>query len=138
MWMGSMPIPYSGLYKHFDGLVLCACEYQCPPGFFPGVEVLSVSLNDDGSPMKRSEAFAAVKAAKEVMAWIEAGKRVLVTCMQGRNRSGLVTALTLCHGPWKMRPDQAIAAIRAARGPSALSNDDFVGLIHKLGRGSST
>ena len=134
LWMGSMPVPYSSLYGHFDGLVLCACEYQCPAAFFPGVKVLSVSLNDDGSPMTRDEAFAAVGAAKNVVKWIESGMRVLVTCMQGRNRSGLVTALALCSGPWKMNPDQAISTVRAARGPTALSNGDFVDLIHGLGR----
>lgn len=138
LWMGSMPIPYSRLNQHFDGLVLCACEYQCPPGFFPGVEVLSVSLNDDGSPMTKGEAFAAVGATKKVLSWITSGMRVLVTCMQGRNRSGLVTALSLCHGPWKMSPQQAVAAIRTARGPAALSNPDFVQLIHGLGRGTPT
>jgi hypothetical protein len=55
---------------------------------------------------------------------VESGRRVLVRCSGGLNRSGLVVAGTLVrlgHGP-----DEAIALVRRARGPWALTNPAFV------------
>lgn len=122
--MGSMPLPYSPLAKEFDGLALCAMEYQ-HGDLFPGVDVVRAALNDDGSPMTRDEAFSAVSAAGRVISWLRGGNRVLVTCMQGRNRSGLVCALALCKGAG-LSLDKAVEAIRAARGDGALRNPYFL------------
>src|SRR6185436_7074108 len=94
----------------FDMLVLCAFEFQpphqmmayapCPPEFrdepFPGVEVVHAP-NDDNyyEPPPRYVLKAAVQTADIVAQKIRAGGKVLVTCWQGWNRSGLVSALTL-------------------------------------------
>ena len=57
-------------------------------------------------------------------------RRVLVRCSGGLNRSGVVVAEALVQ--LGHPPDQAIAAVRAARGPWALTNPGFV--AHLAGR----
>jgi len=53
-----------------------------------------------------------------------AGRRVLVRCQAGVNRSGLVMALVLMfHG---YTAHEAVSLIRERRAPAVLSNDDFV------------
>ena len=121
--MGGCPPPDFPVRRHFDCLVLSAREYQVP-GLFPGVPAVRVALNDDGSPMTKEEGVEAVRAAGRTIRWLNDGLKVLVTCFAGRNRSGLVTALVLCKG-MGASPDQAIAAIRKARGPEAFRNQYF-------------
>jgi protein-tyrosine phosphatase len=128
LWMGGWPSPYFKLESYFDCLALCASEYQIPD-CFRNVEVIHTPLTDFGTPMTKEEAIAAVKVAIEVIKWLNEEKRVLVTCVSGRNRSGLVCALTLCKGPPYMKADEAIETIRNARGPFALSNKYFVNFI---------
>ena len=124
LWMGGWPPPDARLGQRFDCLVLTAMEYQ-PAECFGDVEVARALLNDDGSPMRREEAVEAVRAAGKAIRWLGEGKKVLGTCFAGRNRSGLVCALTLCRGPEAMGPDAAIEAVRAARGDSAFRNPWF-------------
>jgi hypothetical protein len=56
-----------------------------------------------------------------------AGRRVLVRCSGGLNRSGLVVASTLVR--LGHPPDDAIALVRRARGPWALINPAFVSFL---------
>lgn len=123
--MAGAPPPGPAVSRHFQALALCACEYQVP-NVFPGVDVVAVPINDDGSRMTKEEAEYAVRAASRVIAWMGEGKKILVTCYMGLNRSGLVTAIALCKGPEKIPLNEAIGMIKAARGPRALGNPDFV------------
>jgi hypothetical protein len=59
-----------------------------------------------------------------VAAAVRAGKRVLVRCSGGLNRSGVVVAEALVQ--LGHTPDEAIRAVRTARGPWALTNPGFV------------
>lgn len=52
------------------------------------------------------------------------GLTVLIHCEEGRNRSGLITALYLIRHRG-MRPQEAIDLVREKRGPSALWNGSF-------------
>ena len=55
---------------------------------------------------------------------VSEGKHVAVNCMSGVNRSGLLVGralVALGH-----TPEEAIEAVRRARGPMALSNQHFV------------
>jgi len=52
------------------------------------------------------------------------GRRVLVRCSGGLNRSGVVVAEALMQ--LGHTPDEAIGLVRAARGPWALTNPGFV------------
>ena len=54
----------------------------------------------------------------------KAGKRVLVRCQAGLNRSGLITALVLIRDG--LAPADAIELIREKRGAAALFNNTFV------------
>jgi protein-tyrosine phosphatase len=60
------------------------------------------------------------------------GKKVLVRCQAGWNRSGLVTALALMKDGRKAK--DAIDLIRARRSPHALCNADFVRYLEDLSR----
>lgn len=116
----------------FDAVVLCAEEVQPPDAAFPGVEVLRAPL-DDGS-LPTAELAIAVAAAEDVAKRVRAGRKVLVTCAQGRNRSGLVTALAIMRLRG-MTGDQAVRIVRMRRkspfGP-ALSNEAFARKLREI------
>jgi hypothetical protein len=61
------------------------------------------------------------------------GKRVLVRCQAGWNRSGLIMALVLMLDG--QSPDEAIDLLRTRRSPFALCNSDFVSWLHTNGPG---
>lgn len=129
LWMGSAPPMMHTVSQHFNALVLCAAEYQPDADCFFGVHVHHAPLHDNFQFMPQSEIVAAVRAAGKVIHWANEGKTILVTCLAGLNRSGLVTAIALCAGPWKMPIQDAINMIRAARGPRALGNPQFVAFL---------
>lgn len=129
LWIGSAPPIGWTVGQHFDCLVLSAMEYQPNAGCFPKVESVRVTLNDDGSPMTREEMKLAVGAAGKVISWLGGGKRVLVTCHMGLNRSGVICALALCKGRG-MTPVRAVNTVRAARGPDALRNRFFLKFLN--------
>lgn len=84
---------------------------------------------DWSTPVGRLAARRILEAAKVVAAFDSAGKRVLVSCHMGLNRSGVVAALALVlEGA---SPDEAIESVRAARGPLALHNRAFIELVRK-------
>ena len=97
LWQGSYPAYSMGeVQKHFDVLVLCADELHMigRDADFPTLTILRVSLDDCEPPRKGDLEKAEVMAAKVAGAH-KLGKRILVTCAAGLNRSGLVTALAL-------------------------------------------
>jgi protein-tyrosine phosphatase len=63
---------------------------------------------------------------------VNLGENVMVTCHAGLNRSGLVSGLTLILLGFSA--EQSIEAIRKARGPYALNNHAFVGLLKAFER----
>jgi protein-tyrosine phosphatase len=66
----------------------------------------------------------------------KSGKKVLVRCQAGWNRSGLVTALALMKDGHKVK--DAIDLIRARRSPHALCNQDFVRYLEDLSQTNLT
>lgn len=62
--------------------------------------------------------------------WKILGKKVLVRCQAGLNRSGLVTALVLYQAGYNV--DDAIALLREKRSPYALCNRRFVQHLETL------
>ncbi len=95
-------------------------------------------MNDDGSPMTSNEMKIAICTAGKVINRLNAGGQVLVTCRQGRNRSGIVAALALCEGPHKFTYNLAVNRIRSARGPGALRNDYFLHFLQKFSNRSKS
>jgi protein-tyrosine phosphatase len=114
-------------------LVLCAEEVQPRGANFPGVHVIHAGFDDDYS-LSEEERTIAVRAAREVARHVRSGDKVLVTCQQGRNRSGLVAALAV-HLLTGMSGKDAARFVQKRRrtidGP-ALSNDYFVDLLSRL------
>jgi protein-tyrosine phosphatase len=108
----------------FQVLVLAAVEVQPPEHALVGLDVLRCPLTDDPTrPLTEREWSAAVACAKAVRRRLVRGQSVLVTCAQGRNRSGLVSALTLIQSGWQ--PQEAIRHIKQHR-DFALTNPRFV------------
>lgn len=127
LFVGSKPPP--GRHEGVDTIVLAAIEYQPPAEMFPGAEVIHVPLDDAPSrPMREDEIADATKAAERVARRLRAGRRVLVTCAMGLNRSALVAALAM-HEVYGMSADEIITRLRRARGAWALSNPNFEKLL---------
>ena len=61
---------------------------------------------------------------ERIASLVEAGKHVAVNCLSGVNRSGLLVGRALVELGYS--PEEAIEAVRRARGPMALSNQRFV------------
>lgn len=131
LWIGAAP-PQGDLLSElgFDALVLCARQYQPAKGRFPGVEVYHAGFRDteDVTP---DELRLAVKAAQWTSRRLRKGKKVLVTCMAGLNRSGLVTALSLAMAG-RLDPAMCGELVKRARGPDALSNPTFVDALNRV------
>lgn len=127
LYVGSKPPP--GRHDGVDAIVLAAIEYQPPAHLFPGIEVIHAPLDDaPGRTMREDEIALATKAADRVARRLRAGRRVLVSCAMGLNRSGLVAAIAM-HDVYGMSADEIIARIRRARGVWALSNPNFEKLL---------
>lgn len=130
LWIGNAPQMGSRINQHFEALVLCANGYQPDSELFGyGVQVIHAPMDDNYDYMSKMDMTTAVRASGCVIKLLKEGKSVLVTCMMGRNRSGLVCALSLCVGPAKMKLDDAIATIRDARGSEALHNPQFLSFL---------
>jgi hypothetical protein len=61
---------------------------------------------------------------ERIASLVRQGKHVAVNCMSGVNRSGLLVGRALVELGYT--PEEAIEAVRTARGPMALSNPHFV------------
>ncbi len=123
LYQGSKPaIGYNLRNEGFDVLVLTAREHQPPSELFPDVEVLRVMLDDNGRDFSSGERADAVSMAEKVAARVAAGKKVLVTCYMGWNRSGWVVghALRLLGAD----PRRAVDIVKSRRA-QALNNKGF-------------
>ena len=132
------PKLYQGSYpwepikpRSFDVLVLCAMELQQRPDEL-GLRTLRCPLNDDGTPMTRREWHNAVRTADEVVQLLLRGARVLITCAQGRNRSGLVAGIVL-YRTSGLSGAECVRHIQQRR-PGALTNEHFVAALSNLPR----
>ena len=136
LWMGGM---YYGPHMtacvpedQFDVVISMAGSSQAMRVNHPDVITHSFYI-DDGKlgPMELDM----VHEAKDLtLKYLDEGKKVLVRCQAGWNRSGLVVAMVLLHlGDHKGAccPRHAIGYIRKARGENALSNEWFVKYIHE-------
>ena len=151
LWQGGRP-PYGTALSEagFDLLVLCAFEFQPPQASiaglpipvslrgdpFPGVSLIHAPNDDDYfSPPTRDTLRVAVDAADKVTKHIQQGGNALVTCWQGWNRSGLVSALVLHKllGWGGSKCAQHVAFKRK----NALSNPQFTAVLSKIPKGKT-
>ena len=83
-------------------------------------------LIEDGPAPDRDTLVALADLVRSMRA---SGKRVLVHCAAGMNRSGLLSAASLIREGWSA--DDAMDAVRTAR-HGALNNPEFVDLLRRL------
>ncbi|WP_073948270.1 protein-tyrosine phosphatase family protein [Streptomyces kebangsaanensis] len=88
----------------------------------PGVEHHVWPIPD--GPLDGTQLAGVMRLARAACDALEQGRRVLVRCYSGYNRSGLVVAHALIHQG--RSADEAIRLVRARRSPWALHNELFV------------
>jgi len=125
LWQGGLgDLAYP---ERYDVIVLCADELQADDAsvkaYGDRIRIISAPNDDSANPFTKAQATIAVQASKQVADEYKAGKRILVSCRQGRNRSGLVMALTL-HRLFGISGEEAIRLIRS-KVPHALANPEF-------------
>ena len=136
LWMGSKP--RRGLDYRAVGvttIVLCAMEFQPDKQDFPGVVLVRAPMDDpagwDDAEYLEENWQTAVKAAKVAVDVVRRGELVLVTCMQGRNRSGTVAALALWMLTGAAGRDVVAQVQELRKAPGVLSNRGYVNkLVH--------
>lgn len=130
-----------------DTIILCAEEWQ-PPGAvdpicatvlgyqpgqhpYPGVQLIYAPADDDfDKPPSPGVLSVAASAAAQAARRILQGGKVMSSCWMGKNRSGLVTAMTL-HGLTGLGGRDILAHMRQTR-PQALTNPQFRAAIEKI------
>lgn len=132
LYQGERPPPGETMPMHgFSRIVLCALEYQPPAEAFPGVALYRCPFDDSYKvPLTNAEVREIKDTASRVARDLRLGERVYVSCYQGLNRSGLVTALVVrellgCSG----REAKAWVQLRRAK---ALSNPLFAAYLDEL------
>ncbi|MEV5726475.1 dual specificity protein phosphatase family protein [Streptomyces pharetrae] len=88
----------------------------------PGVEHQVWPIPD--GPLDGTQLAGVIRLAQAACEAVDAGRRVLVRCYHGYNRSGLVVAHALVRRG--RSAEEAIRLIRARRSPWALHNELFV------------
>jgi protein-tyrosine phosphatase len=129
LWVGSRP-PFDRDLPDFDILVLCAQEIQPSQTAFHG-RVLRCPIPD--GDLTHAELTRAVQTAMAVGDALVAGKRALVTCSAGINRSALVAGLALARIT-RMASNDIVDLMRRRRHPQALFNTHFQEVIRRLVR----
>lgn len=114
----------------FSALVLAAEEHQPSASEFPGISVYHAPLNDHGRTLRGDEWDTIITAANFSATVARSGRRVLITCWQGVNRSGIITAVTTMMLTGNSAR-QAIGNLKRRR-PGALRNTSFVAQLRAL------
>jgi protein-tyrosine phosphatase len=140
LWVGGVPANPAEVDKRFDAIVLAAREFQdvFPEHKFPNTVVFHVPLQD-GKPNNHEKAMA-LRAAIQVFELNKDGRKVLVTCAKGVNRSALIAALAMLIGG--VPRAKAINMIRKYRKPlsgaTPLFNLHFLKFLQTLENAFST
>lgn len=129
LWVGGVP-PFDEDLPNFDVLVLTAREHQPQQVAFHGV---TIRCGIPDGHLDHQEVARAVNGARATANSLVRGKRVLVTCAAGLNRSVFVAALALARLT-RMTADQIIELMRDRRHPTALYNQHFCDLLRTFVR----
>jgi protein-tyrosine phosphatase len=117
--------------KGFSVLALCASEFQPPAALFEGIRVIYAPNEDSWEGTHVNRLKLAIRAGIEVAQALQEGKKTLVTCRMGINRSSLVTAIALyLFMGWEGA--KCVQHIRQRR-KGTLSNSHFSRIIRTLG-----
>lgn len=136
LWVGGLPTDADAVDKNFDALVLASREFQdvFPAHKYPNTKLILAPMDDEPNspkPPGPETKATALKAALEVHDLNKAGKKVLVTCAAGVNRSALIAAMAMVIGGFNS--SHAINRIRKRRKPPSglkpLFNQHFQKII---------
>lgn len=131
LWQGSAPPAGDRLRQlGIDVVVLCADDVPLTADDLPGVEVVKISTKDEKAPVSTEHARAVHEAAAVAVQHHRDGKVVLVTCLGGFNRSGLVSAIML-HELYGWSYARCVRHVQEAR-DFALHNQHFVRYLKGL------
>lgn len=129
---GNYPGDTKTAFKDFDVILLCAEEHQprwkTPAGKF----IFKLPLDDDPyQPVPLDVGRVIVQTAKAAGTYHVAGHRVITTCHQGHNRSGICTAIILMTY-YGMSANDSINLIRKRRNNDCIGNPMFEQFLHNL------
>lgn len=127
LWVGGKP-PFDVDMPQFDVLVLCARELQPERLAFHG-HVIRCPIPD--AVLANTEIAMVLRTATAVAKALLAGKRVLVTCSAGINRSCLVASFAL-RNLTRMPATEVILLMKSRRHADALFNQHFQALLRTL------
>lgn len=115
---GSYPKPIKDHFGKFHTIVFCAEELQPAVKGIPADRKAVYCPMDDNfyRPVSLEEVGVLMALARQLAGEAKAGRKVLITCAQGVNRSGLLTGMTVmnltgCTG------NQAVDEVRRLRKP---------------------
>jgi len=136
LYQGSIPPQGEALrLARFTVLVLAAVQFQPKAERFPGVRVIHVPL-EDSHVLTKEDIHSAATVANLVATAVKGGARVLVTCLEGRNRSGLITALAL-RDLYGMSGAEALLFVKKNRkNADALTNTTYQQFLLSIPRKS--
>lgn len=130
LWIGPAPSPHHALIGGYDLVALTAKEYQPPQTAFRA-KLLRMPIDDSLQP-STEELMWAFLTGRRVAHAVADGKKTLVSCRMGKNRSGLVTALA-ARELLGIGGAEAAHLVRARR-QGALSNPVFYQFLTTLPR----
>jgi len=102
-------------------------KYKVPEG----VQTVVATMYDSHGEPDTEQVDALVD---QVRSWLRSGKKVLIHCQAGLNRSSLVMARVLMEH-YDLSAREAIDLIRSQRSPICLCNADFESYLLKFDRG---
>lgn len=96
LFIGGAPTKFTDVFDRFDYVVFAAQELQ-PFNVKPtdGMDQVIRCPLSDSDPPRPGDLIAARNCARKVALLVHGGKKVLVTCAEGRNRSGLICGLVI-------------------------------------------
>jgi protein-tyrosine phosphatase len=123
---GSFPSPLNEAFKHADTIVFCAEEKQPKNARVPaGKRIVKFGFDDDiYRPIPPEVGALFHQMAQHLSREVVGGRKLLITCAMGLNRSGLITGLTMMYA-FRMSPRDVIKLIRSRRSSDALMNPIF-------------
>jgi protein-tyrosine phosphatase len=116
----------------FDTLVLCERHYQPERMVFRGT-IVRCPIDDD--VLSKQEIRQVLNTSSRVAADLRQGKRVLVACRAGINRSALVASLALAQMT-RMTAPELVAHMKQRRHHDCLFNQHFQIYLHRFIEGS--
>lgn len=122
--IGSQPASLVEIPPDVSLFITTSVDFQPRPS--GGPTIIFCPLTDDAFELVAGDKERAAAAATQAASAIKQGRKVLVTCRQGLNRSGLVCALTLVELGYTR--EDALSTVQSTR-PGSIYNWFFRQLI---------